>query len=83
MLETGLQAVGIHPLSEPEGDLLPFYMKVNVALQLTAGAISFYRNRDLTWALVHGLMGPMYLGYLGAKAVSLEETELLASLFER
>ena len=69
LVETGLQMVGIHPHSDPEGDFLSFYGKVNVATQISAALISYYRNRDLTWALVHGLMGPVYLGYIGFKSV--------------
>ena len=81
LLESGLYAVGLHPLEEPEGTLLPFYVKLNLALQLTAGAASYARHRDITWAVVHGLMGPIYLAYVGAQVLSLEEARGLQHLF--
>jgi hypothetical protein len=83
VLEYGLYAAGIHPLDEPEGDLLPFYVKLNLAAQVTAGLVSYYRHQDVKWAVVHGLMGPFYLTYLGTKALSLEEARGLEQLFQR
>ncbi len=83
LVEHGLEAIGLHPLTEPEGDLLPFYVKLNLASQLAAALLSYSRNGDVRWALVHGLMGPFYLAFVGAKALSLEEARVLDTLFER
>jgi len=82
LLEKGLDIIGMEPHAEPEGDLFPFYLKVSIALQITAFGFSLARNQDIKWALVHGLMGPIYLGYVGAKALTLEEARVLEHLFK-
>lgn len=66
-----LEAAGIEPITEPEGRLLPYYIRVSAALQLSAAALSYYRHRDLTWALVHGFMGPVYLSYVAVEELGL------------
>jgi hypothetical protein len=83
MLEKGLDFIGMEPHAEPEGDLFPFYVKVSIAAQIAAGIVSYTRNKDVKWAIVHGLMGPVYLGFVGAKLLTLEEARGLQYLFER
>lgn len=76
LTHTLLKAVGIEPITEPEGRLLPYYIRVSAALQLTAAAVSYYRHRDLTWALIHGFMGPVYLSYVAVEESGLGDLVL-------
>jgi len=83
IMEKGLDFIGMEPHTEPEGDLFAFYVNVSVLSQLAAFALSYNRNKDLKWALVHGFMGPVYLGYLTAKFFALHEAKGLERLFQR
>jgi threonine/homoserine/homoserine lactone efflux protein len=65
------------PSDEPEGDFIEFYTRMGVWAFPLAVGLSFARNRDAKWAIIHGLMGVPYLAYLGVQAVSNKEARLL------
>lgn len=82
-LEYGLDWLGLEPHYEPEGSMLPFYAKMGLVIPAAAFAVSYYRNQDAKWALVHAFMGPYYLGYVAATALAADETVGLRYFFKR
>lgn len=67
----------ILPADEPEGDFLEYYSKLNLVAAPAAALLSYARNRDAKWALIHGMIGLPYLTYVGLRAVSLLEGKAL------
>lgn len=67
------------PTDEPEGDFLDFYSKFNLVAAPVAIAVSYARNRNLKWALIHGFIGAPYLAYvafdLARQGVGAQEEE--------
>ena len=65
------------PADDPELHFVAWYGKMNMVAVPLAMALSYARNRDPKWALIHGFIGLPYLTYLGVKTVSQAEAELL------
>lgn len=67
----------ILPKDDPEENFIGWYGKVNMFAIPTAMLVSYARNRDLKWALIHGALGTPYLLYLMAETVSRLEGEAI------
>lgn len=44
-----------------------FENKMILSFNLLAAGISFYINKSILWALIHGFLGWGYIGYLSMK----------------
>lgn len=72
----------ILPEDEPEGDFIRFYGKLGALALPVAALVSYSRNKDLKWAVIHGMLGVPYLAYVVVSTISQDEAEALYDVFE-
>lgn len=67
---------------DPEEDFVEFYAWFNLWMTPVAMVVSYSRNRNLKWAVIHGLLGAPYVAYAAADWASREEAKGLWLLAE-
>ena len=62
---------------EADADFIEFYSQFNLLLTPVAFGLSYYRNQDLKWALIHTLLAAPYVAYVLVDTLAQEEAEVL------